>query len=190
MIKRTKLAKGECVGGDRLSYRLAGIAVACAMLMSGCIGDELSDLREHVTTTKAKKGERIPPLPTFETYMTVPYAAANLRDPFLPVFVDDIPPTSSKKSDSLPPRTHKPEPLEMYPLDGLKFVGLLERQDERWAIISAPDKLVHRVKVGNYLGQNYGRITSITESKVEVMETVSDGMGGWIERPAALSVVE
>ncbi len=189
MKMRTKFGMSEPVGRDRLNRRLAGAVVACAMLMTGCVGDELADLREHVTTTKAKKGERIPPLPTFESYMTVPYAAAHLRDPFSSYTeVDDI--AQVKKSDTLPPSTHKPEPLEKFPLDGLKFVGLLERESERWAIISAPDKLVHRVKVGNYLGQNYGRITSITESKVEVMETVSDGMGGWTERPAALSVVE
>ncbi|HEY0721229.1 MAG TPA: pilus assembly protein PilP, partial [Gammaproteobacteria bacterium] len=67
------------------------------MLLSGCIGDELSDLKQHVAEVKAKKGERIPPLPTFETYVTVPYAAAHLRDPFVALI--PVAPVATKKSD-------------------------------------------------------------------------------------------
>jgi type IV pilus assembly protein PilP len=64
----------------------------------------------------------------------------------------------------------------------------LERDDERWAIVTSPDALVHRVKIGNYVGQNFGRITAVTESQLEVTELVPDGLGGWIEREAALSM--
>lgn len=174
---------------------LLAFAVTTASLLTACAGDDMDDLRAYVAKEKAKPAGRIPPLPAFEAYVTVPYAAGHLRDPFMPFMeaADTGAPQTqaqAQQSNIRPPSTHKPEPLEKFPLDGLKFVGLLERRGERWAIIMAPDKLVHRVKIGNYLGENYGRIVSITETKIELMETVSNGMGGWIESPATLSVVE
>lgn len=170
------------------------LAVVSAALLSACAGDDMADLKSYVATVKARPAGRIPPLPAFETYVTVPYAAAHLRDPFMQFMVAAEPTETAQpqvqQSNIHPPRTHKSEPLEKFPLDGLKFVGLLERQGERWAIIMAPDKLVHRVKVGNYLGQNYGKIVSISETKIELVETISNGMGGWVESPATLGVVE
>ena len=68
------------------------------------------------------------------------------------------------------------------------FVGQLEKDNEQWAIVTSPDSLVHRVKVGNYIGQNFGKITAVTESQLEITELIQDGMGGWIERDAALSL--
>lgn len=174
---------------------MVAMAVVATLTLTGCADDDMVDLRDFVAQEKAKPAGRIPPLPAFETYVTVPYAAGHLRDPFMPFMeaVDEAGAqgdTQAAQSSVRPPSTHKPEPLEKFPLDALKFVGLLERQGERWAIITAPDKLVHRVKVGNYLGENYGKIVSITETKIELMETVSNGLGGWVERPATLSVVE
>lgn len=169
------------------------LVMIAAALLTSCAGDDMADLQSYVATVKARPAGRIPPLPAFETYETVPYAAGHLRDPFMP-FMEAMDMASShpgtQAPSTPPPNAHKPEALEKFPLDGLKFVGLLERQNERWAIIMAPDKLVHRVKVGNYLGENYGRIISITETKVELTETIPDGMGGWAERPATLGVVE
>jgi type IV pilus assembly protein PilP len=171
------------------------IALTSTALLTACTGNDMDDLTSYVASVKARPAGRIPPLPAFETYVTVPYVAAHLRDPFMPYMAaadTGAPPAqvSTQQSSIRPPVTHKPEPLEKFPLDGLKFVGLLERQGERWAIIMAPDKLVHRVKVGNYLGENYGKIVSITETKIELVETISNGLGGWIESPATLSVVE
>lgn len=170
---------------------LAPLLLLAFTLLAGCSGDDMEDLKSYIAQVKARPASKIPPLPTFETYVTVPYAAAHLRDPFAP-FMDmpDKPEGPGAGTGAKPPITHKPEPLEKFPLDGLKFVGILERNNERWAIITAPDKLVHRVKVGNYLGQNYGRITSISETRIELMETVADSQGSWVERPAALSVEE
>lgn len=171
------------------------MAVTSATLLTACTGDGMDDLREFVDKEKKKPASKIPALPVFETYVSVPYAAAHLRDPFAPYMVAEdtgAPKTPDQPKGPIirPPTTHKAEALEKFPLDGLKFVGLLERRNERWAIIMAPDKMVHRVKVGNYLGENYGRIVSISETKIELVETVSNGMGGWIESPATMSVVE
>lgn len=175
--------------------KLVVLGVLCATLLSACAGDDMADLKSYMAAVKARPAGRIPPLPAFETYVTVPYAAAHMRDPFLPFAdIEETPAPSAQATGQMsnisPPTTRKPEPLEKFPLDALKFVGLLERQGERWAIITAPDKLVHRVKLGNHMGQNYGKIVSITESRVELTETISNGMGGWVERPATLGVVE
>ena len=82
------------------------------------------------------------------------------------------------------------EALEAFPLDALKMVGTLAQKDGVWAIIKAPDGLVYRVTRNNYLGQNYGRITKISEDKVELVEIVPDGLGGWQERRASLVLAE
>lgn len=179
-----------CLSRKRNAKAL-GFVIVCSALITACSSYDMGDLKEYVASVKARPAGRIPPLPTFETYVSVPYAASNLRDPFMP-FMEIAEPTATptQPSNIRPPSTHKPEPLEKFPLDALKYVGLLERRGERWGIIVAPDKLVHHVKVGDYLGENNGRVTSISETKIELMETVSNGMGGWIERPAAISVVE
>jgi type IV pilus assembly protein PilP len=81
------------------------------------------------------------------------------------------------------------EPLESYPLDTLRMVGTLEQAGLRYALLQA-DKTVLRVKVGNYVGQNFGMISRITESAVELKEIVQDASGEWIERPATLELQE
>jgi type IV pilus assembly protein PilP len=80
--------------------------------------------------------------------------------------------------------------LEAFPLDSLRFVGHLEQEGRVWAVITAPDSLVYRVEEGNYLGQNFGRISLINESQIEIKEIIPDGLGGWTERDATLTLEE
>jgi type IV pilus assembly protein PilP len=82
------------------------------------------------------------------------------------------------------------EPLEEYPLDSIRMVGTLEQQDNTWALILDTDDTIHRVQTGNYMGQNHGKITRITEFEVELTEIIPDGLGGWVERPAAVAISE
>jgi type IV pilus assembly protein PilP len=82
------------------------------------------------------------------------------------------------------------EPLEAFPLDSLRFVGHMEQEGRVWAVITAPDSLVYRVEEGNYLGQNFGRISLISESRIEIREIIPNGLGGWVERDATLSLEE
>ncbi len=82
------------------------------------------------------------------------------------------------------------EALEGFPLDALQMVGALEQRGQMWAVIKAPDGLVYRVARNNYVGQNHGRITGVSEEKVELVEIVPDGLGGWQERPARLALAE
>jgi type IV pilus assembly protein PilP len=80
--------------------------------------------------------------------------------------------------------------LEQFPLDTLRMVGTLELQGRKYGLVQGKDGLVHRVLPGQYLGQSDGRITSVTASKIALIQIVPDGVGGYIERPAALALTE
>ncbi len=172
-----------------LAIHLAGVAFLLAAL-TGCSDSRFSDLEGYVQRIKAKPAERILPLPEFKLYETFAYSADELRDPFF--MLDDEAEIAVGETvvytGPKPDKDRNKETLEQYPLDSLKFVGHLEKDNDQWAIVTSPDKLVHRVKSGNFIGQNYGRIMAISEGRMEISELVPDGMGGWIEREAALSL--
>lgn len=162
-------------------------------VLAACAAGSFGDLNNYIKSVKARPAGRIPPLPEFKTYETFSYAAMDLRDPFK-MFENES--EVIKKAEASEYQGPKPdanrnkETLEQYPLDTLHFVGQLEKENKKWAIVTSPDSLVHRVSVGNYIGKNYGRITRITEAKIEISELVPDGLGGWIERKAALAIDE
>jgi len=87
-----------------------------------------------------------------------------------------------------PDSTRPRQPLEVYPLDTLSMVGLLEQGDQLWGLIKDSQNTVHRVQVGNYMGQNEGRIIDINESAVYLVEIIPDGLGGYIERDASIAI--
>lgn len=164
---------------------------AFVLSVAGCSSVEYADLQEYVAQVKAKPPGRIPPIPEFETYETFTYLATNLRDPFTPREEATLSKANTGKRTGLQPdlNRHK-ETLENFPLDGLEFVGTLENASEIWAIIRAPDDFVYRAKVGNHMGQNFGEVVSVDEGRVQLVEIVPDGMGGWIKRDAALAIEE
>lgn len=169
----------------------AAVVLATVTLLAGCSSNEHKDLEAYVAQVKARKAGRIKPLPEFKSYETFVYKPADRRDPFEP-FKEEATVTQAHDNGAGPrPDLHRhKEALESFPLDGLKFVGTMERKGHEWAIVSAPDKLVYRVKVGNHIGQNYGEIKKITEDKISIREIVPNGLGGWVERDAALALVE
>lgn len=158
--------------------------------LTACSDGGISDLQNYVKSVRSRPAARIAPLPEFKTYETFAYSANELRDPF-EMFQNEaelVQSTGTSSSGPKPDEKRNKETLEQYPLDTLRFVGQLEKDNEQWAIVTSPDSLVHRVKAGNYIGQNFGKITAVTESQLEIKELVQDGMGGWIERDAALSL--
>lgn len=173
--------------------KITGLCVLSVLILAltGCSGSDYADLRSYIKSVKAKPAGRIAPVPEFESYRTFEYTASELRDPFK-MFDNDarIAEGSVSTSDLMPDMDRNKETLEQYPLDTLEFVGHLEKSGQQWAIITSPDKLVHRVRVGNHLGMNYGEIIAISETKIMIAEIIQDGMGGWIEREAALSMRE
>ncbi|MBB6092983.1 type IV pilus assembly protein PilP [Povalibacter uvarum] len=159
------------------------LTAAILMGLSGCSGD-LDELQQKVAEIKAKPGERIEPLPEIKPYETFAYSAGGLRSPFVPTAPQTD--ANSIRPDSKRPR----EFLEQFPIDSMKMVGTLALDGKNYGLVQGKDGLVHRVLPGNYMGQNDGRVISITGTRISVIEIVPDGVGGYIERPAALALTE
>ena len=163
-----------------------------AAALTACSGSGNEDLRTYVESVKSRQQVHIEPLPEFAPYETHLYEAAAARDPFTPpVYSAPKSAVARAGGSGVSPDFNRPrEPLESEPLDSLRMVGTLERQGNSWALVRMSDSTIHRVKPGNYMGQNYGKIISISESEVQVTEIVPDGLGGWMERQAALALSE
>jgi type IV pilus assembly protein PilP len=171
------------------SFRYFIVVIACALL-TACGSDGLDDVREFVRTAHADKKPRVEPLPEIKTQEAFIYAAANLSDPFASF---NLKPGANAKTDGNgggPDPNRRKQPLEDFPLDALKMVGTLSQGKQAWAVVQAPDGTVHRVKVGDYLGQNSGQIIKVTEEKVDLVEVIQGPMGDWIDREANLSLLE
>lgn len=157
-----------------------------AMLGVAACGGSADDLDQYINEIKARPGGRIEPLPEITPYEGFTYQAdvQGYRSPFMP----DTPQTAGPSGGMRPDPDRPREFLEAYPLDTLRMVGTLELGNNNYGLVQTSDGLIHRVVPGNYLGQNDGRIIDITESKIEIVEIISDGIGGYIERDAAISL--
>ena len=167
-----------------------GIAVL-TLNLTAC-GDPMGDLKEYVNEVKARKGGHIEPLPQIKPFQTFTYADQDMRSPYVPQlqsFANANKPGSSTTALH-PDFTRNHEYLEQFPLDGLKMVGTLTLKGTLFGLVQDSDKIVHRVTVGNYMGQNYGKILSITDSDIKLQEIVPDGEGGWVERVTSVTLTE
>jgi len=160
--------------------------LACALLLGGCAGDGMDDLRDFVKNTHADRKPKIEPLPEIKPYEAFSYSSAELPDPFSPSNLR--PQSAGKASGPRPDMNRRKEPLEDFPLDALKMVGTLSKGKLSWGIIQAPDGTVHRVQRGNFIGQNFGKITRVSEDKIDVVELHQGPLGGWVEREAVLAI--
>ncbi len=167
----------------RNSNLLRCVAVAVlAAAASGCGGGN-DDLLDYIDEVKARPGGRIEPLPQIKPYETFTYEAQSLRSPFIA--------DSPKGRSAVGPRPEANRPkeyLEQFPLDTLKMVGTLQRENMRYALLQTQDGMVHRVVPGNYVGQNDGRVTQVTDGEIQVEELVPDGIGGFYKRSAAIGL--
>lgn len=161
------------------------IVLACCALLAACTGGT-ADLQQYVDEVKARPGPPLEPLPVMQQFETFEYAAHNLRDPFSMPREE----TTGSSDGPRPDPNRRRELLEAFPLDGLGMVGTLGHGNDMVALVLDPEGVVHRVKVGNYMGQNEGRITRIAENRVDLVELVPDGSGGWIERQASVALDE
>lgn len=166
------------------------VAVLAGALLLGACGRsvtsgpaEPSNLQKWVAEVKKRPAPALPPLPVMQQFETFEYAAQSLRDPFSNAF--------SAESGAAGPRpdpNRRKQPLEEFPLDSLDMVGTLGAGPSLVALVRAPDKVTYRVRPGMYLGQSDGRVTSVSGDRIELVELVPDGAGGWLERPAAISL--
>lgn len=170
-----------------------GLVVMALLVLGlgGCSMSSTSDLESYVREVKARQHPRVEPLPEFVPYETFVYRAQDFRDPFTPPAPEPMDTVANVIDNGIHPEVgRRREPLESFPLDGLRMVGTLDRQEENWGLVRDSDGAIHRVQPGNYVGQNHGRITGISEFKINITEIVPDGLGGWIERPASLALSE
>lgn len=166
-----------------------GVIALLLLLLGACSDSGINDLESFVAETKQKKGV-VEPLPEFKTAETYRYSAGSLRDPFS-TWKSEVKTTvaTQKVIEGVRPNVNRSkEMLENFPLDTLKMIGTLEFKQQRWGLVKAPDGIIYRVKPDNYLGQNYGKINQIQEDKLLLTEIVPNGLGGWEERQATLSV--
>jgi len=160
-------------------------AIIAALLAAGCSGGQ-SDLEKWIAETKLKPGGRIEALPEVKPYETYAYSVGNMRSPFQPVG-----PNAGLGSAGLRPSNRRNrEFLEGFSLDTLKMVGTLKIGNNFYGLVQSRDGLVHKVQPGNYVGQNDGKITQITNGKISIVEIIPDGLGGYIERPASLALTD
>ena len=163
-----------------------GLVLVMALSVAACGGD-MDDLDSYINEIKARPGGRIEPLPEITPYEVFTYVAdaEGLRSPFVP---DTPQATGSAAGGARPDPDRSREYLEGFPLDTLGMVGTLYIGETMYGLVQTSDGLIHRVVPGNYLGQNDGRITEISESEIKLVEIISDGIGGYIERDAAVSL--
>ena len=173
-------------------YRILLLLATVSFTLAGCSSDPTTDLSAYVEQVKNQQQSAIEPLPEFKPYESFTYAATDLRDPFtVPTFSHQKAMTVKATGNGIKPDFDRPnEPLEEFPLDSLRMVGTLEQASQNWALVNDTDGTIHRVQSGNYIGQNHGKITRISEFEVELTEIVPDGIGGWVERQASIAISE
>jgi type IV pilus assembly protein PilP len=156
-----------------------------ASLLSACGGD-MPDLQHYVEEVHGRPPQPIEPVPEFPKLKPHVYNSDGRPDPFQGRS-DLDPKRASTNYPALDPG-RKPEELEQYPLDAIDMVGTLEQQAVTWGLVKIPGGALLPVQVGNYAGQNNGRITRITDTRIELTEVVSDGPEAWRERKASIAL--
>ena len=166
------------------------VSVAC--LLAGCSGGDMGDLRQYVAQVRARSEAPIEAVPEFRQPEIYAYRSRveDRRDPFTPVVQRTEPAQEAAPGGIRPDTLRRREELEAFSLDTLRMVGTLEREDTRWGLMQNKEGVIYRVKPGNYMGQNHGRITAVEADRIELTEIVPDRAGGYIEQPTTVALGE
>jgi type IV pilus assembly protein PilP len=165
--------------------RALGLMLGASLVIgvSGCSSRD-GDLQRFIEATKKEPGGRVEPLPEVKPYEAYTYVDQSQRSPF-------VPGGSGGANANLRPDVHRNrEYLEQFSLDTLKMVGTLNLGGGHYGLVQTKDGRVHRVVLGEHIGTNDGKVTDISPSKIALVEIIPDGLGGYIERPAALALNE
>jgi len=165
-------------------------AVLLSALLAGCGGGDQSDLEDYVRKVKARDPGAIEPLPEIKQINTYVYEPAERRDPFVVDARGVDQPAGAPGNSLAPDPLRRKEELEGFALDALRMVGTLEQNQTKWALIRSPNGILHRVRVGNYLGTNNGQIVNISDEAIQLTEIVSEGPGEWRERQATVALTQ
>jgi len=170
---------------DAMKLKLLSVLVL-GVALTACNGGDGDDLDQYMRDATKDVKPRVKPLPEVKPYTALQYNAdGSLVDPFRAR-------KAVNKASALQPNLTRPkEPMEAYPLESLKYVGMLSKNKLTFALLKTPDNSVQQVKVGNYIGQNYGRVTQISDNEVILNEIVQDELSGdWVERVSNLTLQE
>jgi type IV pilus assembly protein PilP len=162
----------------------AGALVLGVALLSACGSDEHQDIKNWMQSEQAGMRGHIPPLPQIKTFPVVDFDLDKIVDPFLASKLDP-----EKRSANRPDTNRRREPLEAYPLESMKFVGMMVKAGKPVALLQV-DKTTYQVHVGNYIGQNFGQITKISDAELTLKELVEDANGDWVERIGSMQLQE
>lgn len=170
--------------------RLVLLIVTCVMALHGCSSkDEYAELRDFMADVAAEPMGQIAPLPEFEPYQAFTYGTANRRSPFeAPVVIPTRTASQIRNKGVKPPTDHSKQYLERFNIAALSMVGTLSQKGTDFALILDSDGGVHRVEIGDFLGTNWGKIETILEGRIEIVEIVGDGAGGWLRRPRSIEL--
>ncbi len=170
--------------------KLSWFPLMLIALLVGCdSSNDFADLQGFMADVKAKPKGAIEPLPKFQAYEAFTYNAAALRSPFQPPIKIDLVQREKGSKEIKPDETRVKQFLEGFNIETFEMVGTLKNETGSYALVKGAGG-VHRVRAGDYLGRNHGKIMTIDESKIDVMEIVPDGEGGWLERPRTLPLKE
>lgn len=166
----------------------------CTVLLAGCSNPEHEELQQWMAQQRAQARPRITPIAEPKQFQPQTYTADGGVDPFDPgkltqALRRDSAQQGARSGIIQSELNRRKEPLEAMPLDAMVMVGSLQKQGQPTALIKV-DQLLYQVRVGNYLGQNYGKVLRITENSVQLREIIQDVTGEWIERNTELVLQE
>lgn len=170
------------------------LALVAATMLTACIGGDEEEIQQWMQQQRAATKPKVEPIPEPKQFKPEAYTQEAQVEPFsnqkLAMALKREQQQGSASAALLAPELQRrKEPLEAYPLDAMTMVGSLMKQGQPVALIKV-DNLLYQVKPGNYLGQNYGKITKVGESEVVLRELVQDAAGEWVERVATLQLQE
>lgn len=169
-----------------MKYWLLLCCVAAGLVLVGCASSEHEDIKEWMREQAKDMKGKVQPLPEIKAFPAVPYLGDKLTQPFS---ASKILTSDATKDKSAPDRGRALQALENFPLEDLKVIGVLYDGKTRYALIKtpAPNK-PKNVRVGEFIGQNFGKITEISADGLTVLETVKDSSGAWVERETKIRV--
>ena len=168
-----------------MSRRTVVAIVGCALL-TACGAESHQDLRVWMSEQGKNARGKLDPLPEIKPYDPFAYNAFDLPDPFKPRKIEPV----KGGSKLAPDMNRRKEPLESFPLESLQMVGTLQRGKGIFGLVRTSEKDIYQVRVGNYMGQNFGVITDLNDGEIRLKELVQDGAGDWTERTSSIQLVE
>ena len=160
---------------------------AAHVALAGC-SSEIDELKQFVRESDKGLPRKVEPLPAVKPFEPFTYEGFDLPDPFKPRKLQ-APKEGGAAGGLAPDLNRRKEPLEAFPLEQLKMVGTLSQGPDTYALVRA-DKTLYRVKKGNYMGQNFGLISEVTDNEIKLKEIVQDSAGDWAERQSVLPLLE